>query len=51
MTTKEAIVIALCVTFVLLNAGWRLSQWYGFIPCSHACYWCGKSLEPCRKGP
>lgn len=31
---REASIIALVV--------WRVALWYGILPCSHSCYWCGQ---------
>lgn len=48
MRARDYAIIGVAIAIAAAHAGWRLSVWYGVLPCFHACYWCGKSLaEKC----
>jgi hypothetical protein len=49
MNIRDYAIIGVVAAAAVLHSGWRLAIWYGFVPCSHACYWCGKHQpEPDR---
>lgn len=40
-----AAVVASLLAVSAVNIVWRVSVWYGLLPCSHGCYWCGRPLQ------
>jgi len=45
MKPTHLVLLTALAAMCLAHGCWRVAVWYGVLPCNHACYWCGKSLE------
>lgn len=45
MKPTHLVILAVLAAAGFANGCVRLAVWYGFAPCNHGCYWCGKPLE------